>query len=229
MFAVSFLLLAWYFGRGPAVLAVNRHRLATSLPAGTVIYSNAPNVIARLRKDPDYFIDPRALDPQTIHREEVRRFGPNLVDTSSPWQNRARWWAPPPWAVLQCPSGLRRLVAIGVEWDSNLREGRTQFPICEVYSLDGPDVQMWKVLRQPDPWEPWIQFARKESLTVYTGVVDASDPSHLTLEYDVNGSKGIIDGWLKLDDTMVFSIRSGPATTRPSRGFMAQPVQGPPN
>jgi hypothetical protein len=44
---------------------------------------------------------------------------------------------------------------------------------------------------------------------VFAGQIDASDPSHLTFAYDIDGHAGVIDGWLKDGDRLMLEPRAG--------------------
>lgn len=43
------------------------------------------------------------------------------------------------------------------------------------------------------------------------GQSDSEDPSHFTIEYDMDAAKGTIDGWLMDDGTVELKVRDGPA------------------
>ena len=54
-------------------------------------------------------------------------------------------------------------------------------------------------------------------LRIYSGRIDPQDASHFTMEYVIGEERrGIIDGWLKDDETVVVEPRSDVATTSPS-------------
>lgn len=61
-------------------------------------------------------------------------------------------------------------------------------------------------------------------LLVYAGQIDPNDPTHFTIEFDVDGKRGVIDGWLqKLDfgaevntDHVILELRENFSTTQPS-------------
>ncbi|HEV2294202.1 MAG TPA: hypothetical protein VGR35_10115 [Tepidisphaeraceae bacterium] len=48
-------------------------------------------------------------------------------------------------------------------------------------------------------------------LQYYAGQSDPADRSHFTIEYAINGERGTIDGWLRMDDTVDLVVRDGPA------------------
>jgi hypothetical protein len=49
-------------------------------------------------------------------------------------------------------------------------------------------------------------------------VADRADESRFTLDYDVDGVCGVIEGRLNADDSVTFTIPSGPLKPWPARG-----------
>jgi hypothetical protein len=56
--------------------------------------------------------------------------------------------------------------------------------------------------------------ASTRDLRIFAGQADGDDRSHFTIEYELNGQRGTLDGWLENDDTINIKLRSGPATRR---------------
>ena len=54
-----------------------------------------------------------------------------------------------------------------------------------------------------------VQFKPKEILRVFAGQPDSNDRSHFTINYDLDGKPGIIDGRLNNDDTLTLRPRQG--------------------
>jgi hypothetical protein len=50
---------------------------------------------------------------------------------------------------------------------------------------------------------------------LYAGRPDPADPSHFTIEYQYGEARGVIDGWLRQDDSIELTVRDGPATPSP--------------
>jgi hypothetical protein len=50
------------------------------------------------------------------------------------------------------------------------------------------------------------------SLRFYAGQLDAADPSHFTIDYEIDGQRGTIDGRLSDDSSTDITIRDGPAS-----------------
>ena len=49
-----------------------------------------------------------------------------------------------------------------------------------------------------------------QPLKLYAGQPDPNDRTHFTIRYEAAGQEGIIDGWLKDDDTVRLVVRDGP-------------------
>jgi hypothetical protein len=62
-----------------------------------------------------------------------------------------------------------------------------------------------------------IRFISGQS-RLYAGQPDPKDASHFTIDYEISGVRGTVDGWLQPDDTVKMQIRDGPAAkpTAPS-------------
>lgn len=58
-----------------------------------------------------------------------------------------------------------------------------------------------------------ISFAlgNGRNVKVFNGTPDPNDPSRFTITYDVDGSRGTIDGWLEAPDSLRMRVRDGPA------------------
>jgi hypothetical protein len=200
------LMVAWFYGMPEVVRVIDCRRLIESPPPGTIIYSNSPAVINRIAGNADYWYS----EIPTAFRK-----GTDLLDAQRPWHS---WTSDSiPLGVLQCPGGNKRLI-IATPW-REWSEAGPSFPECEVHPLPTAGVTSFG----PRRIGRLLPIPYRSGVTIYAGRVDSSDPSHLIVDYDIDGQKGIIDGWLKPDDTLSFSIRSGPATTRPSEGFTAPP------
>ena len=54
-----------------------------------------------------------------------------------------------------------------------------------------------------------------QSFKAYAGQLDPMNPSHLTIDYDLNGHRSTIDGWLDNNDQLKLVDRSKTASTSP--------------
>jgi hypothetical protein len=48
----------------------------------------------------------------------------------------------------------------------------------------------------------WFSLTEGETIRVFAGQADANDPSHFTIEFDLSGRRGTIDGWLRANETI---------------------------
>ncbi len=103
---------------------------------------------------------------------------------------------------LRTPSGQRRLVGVDL-----IILSRSQLVFQPRKFVPGVSI-----LRPPHQVrglqkDMGLDTAPKGLLSVYAGQLDPSDPSHFTIEYRTDAHTGIIDGWLKDDDTVILEPR----------------------
>ncbi|MBC8105599.1 MAG: hypothetical protein H7Z14_03335 [Anaerolineae bacterium] len=48
------------------------------------------------------------------------------------------------------------------------------------------------------------------TMRIVRSAIDARDSSHFTIDYELNGEKGIIDGWLLSESSATLEVRDGP-------------------
>jgi thiamine biosynthesis protein ThiS len=63
------------------------------------------------------------------------------------------------------------------------------------------------------------------SFRLFGGRADPKDPSHFTIEYEVSGERGTIDGWLMPSDTVKLHFRTPPLPPFDAR-LPSPPAQG---
>lgn len=56
--------------------------------------------------------------------------------------------------------------------------------------------------------EPFLAYA--SLVRIFAGQADPSDRSHFTLDYEIDGERGVLDGYLQDDLTVLFKLRDGP-------------------
>jgi hypothetical protein len=186
-------------------------------PQGTVIYTDSPAAIPSYRNN-------------AIYQEYDMGSGGHWISRHSIWiqdpdDKRTRSCSGlAPTGLMRAKGGPWRLIGLSA-FSEYLGVGRhrVNFPNVEVCSR----ATLWPGTRckQIGYFYDKIDLNDGDELTVYQGRVDPADPSHLSIDYAINGVKGVIDGWLKPNDKMVFFIRSGPASTRPSQRFLATPLK----
>ena len=111
------------------------------------------------------------------------------------------------------PVGSRRLVAVELDVDTDRGTSRsltaTSFMPLDANEPARKDDGIYAVLRTEDGSDSHRNPA-EPPMTILSGQTDATDRSHFTIPYLVNGRPGVIDGWLR-DDGLVLKPRSGEA------------------
>lgn len=70
----------------------------------------------------------------------------------------------------------------------------------------------WHWVPAADGKPPEIRLDPKDQFRFYAGQPDSADPSHFTIDYDLDGKRGTIDGRLKDDGTVSLEPREGMRT-----------------
>jgi hypothetical protein len=99
------------------------------------------------------------------------------------------------------PNGTRRLVAVDLPPMHAMRAPLT-IRLFTVGSLLRPPTELRTSSRGSLPTYRAAVLGR-----VYAGQPDPNDPSHFTIEYEVDDHPRILDGWLRDDDTVVIESR----------------------
>jgi hypothetical protein len=68
--------------------------------------------------------------------------------------------------------------------------------------------------RSPDGPATLPRLKRREHVRLFAGVKDPNDPSHFTIRYELDGSGGCIDGWLRGVRSITITVRDGPLAAR---------------
>jgi len=205
----------------PQVMRFQQERVLESAipPTGTVIYSDVPALQATLGNQTLYQI----YGPSNGVLPALRRHSPWIVDVD---QRGARLQSGvSPCGIMSVANGTGRLVSLAGWADSEYPPTKKwmSFP-C--YSVDSR-ATLWPGTRhkQLAYHYPQIELLTSDELTIYTGDIDPKDSSHIVMNYTLNGQAGAVDGWLLPNDNMAFHIRSGPATTRPSKNYLSAPMK----
>jgi hypothetical protein len=106
------------------------------------------------------------------------------------------------------PSGQQRLVCVHL---ANPSAVGVEFR-CESYALP-PFGRGFQYVKSNDVWLP-SNMPMGAHLRVYAGQADAFDASHFTFDYELNGHRSTVDGWLGNDDTILLAVRQ--PNTRPA-------------
>jgi hypothetical protein len=89
------------------------------------------------------------------------------------------------------------------DWLAQVRGGES-FKIVQPKGEDIPIRWVDGVLRADRAPEHNVRF--------YAGQLDPNDPSHFTIDYELNGARNVIDGWLTDDDFLRIRPRGGKVT-----------------
>jgi hypothetical protein len=210
---------AWTAARAQWIACANQAKLESAIPPpDSVTYSQSPSLIADLKSDPLY--DVYGQGNRTV--PAVYRWSPWLTDPDRPGAGDRHTLYP--LGIMRVPGHELRMVFLGA-W-SQLSPPDKQQASVPAYSISSR-ATLWLGTRDRQLHfgypPPKIELDESDELTVYAGKIDPTDTSHVTVDYLLNGQRGTIDGWLQKDDTMLFYVRSGPAATRPTQGFLSAP------
>jgi hypothetical protein len=128
--------------------------------------------------------------------------------------------------------GLRRLVVVDAQIHDTPLPTPPRYhkptPVCSLdvtfWAWDPSVLQRIDSKRLPAFWDSDTErldigdgskiytIGSGEQLHLLNGIPDPSDSSHFSFQYDLDGSRGTIDGWLRDDGSIKMSLRDGPAT-----------------
>jgi hypothetical protein len=202
------LLSAWSWG--PRLwqrvrVAYWQHRcLVYTAPVDQVIYEEDPTSARMLLASPDCAMT--ANNPQFVARRPWpwREFPSTGVGADGVAFLHER----------MTPSGQRRLVVVEVWLRWPVGTGR------QVLQLNNYVIRPRAMAARPEiannavfcyPVEEFSSLASTDRVRLFAGQPDASDPTHFTIGYAVNGKTGTIDGWLTNVDRVNLQVRDGPA------------------
>lgn len=198
--AISTYLAAPRIIRDVQVLRYQRQCLAYAAPPTQVVLETDPAEAKKLLADPRYASDGRAkmafLVPSawTAYHASLRLGFP----TSGTVFLHER----------TTPQGMRCLVGV----DVNL----VALQPTDVASLGARIIRPGTVFRGPRTGRSvtrgdgsQIRFhPTQDRLTIYAGQPDPADPSHFTIDYDLNGTRHTVDGWLEDDEFVKMELRN---------------------
>ena len=125
--------------------------------------------------------------------------------------------AAPPAATVFChqmrtPAGKRRLVALNLIYNGPW----SNVPIFFNAMVIEPGATLFS---KPGSLKGTVCEISYHSMIlaiqrtrIFAGQIDAADPTHFTIPYQIGDRPGIMDARLQDDDTLVITVRSGPAT-----------------
>ncbi len=187
LLVVALLLVPRYLAHA-RVLLQQRQVRAWSAPPTQVVFTNDPNEVKRLLVKPTRYLATPAGAAAYLVSDDWMRFYSRL---GGGYQTSGTVFV----GELQTKDGRRALLSL----DMNLlKTGNRQWA-----SIGAHMVEPGTSYRSPKAASPSavrgggnILFDLGDTLVVYAAKVDPNDPSHFTIDYDLNGKRQTIDGWL---------------------------------
>ena len=185
-------------------LAFERRCLTYARPAEFAVFSELPEDVR----------DFPAREPQpAAGRYQVfparREYVAHVYFTPDVWaQHPLCRWEPGP-ALLHArrtPGGKSRLVGVDL---SPMGEFLALYP--RVIVPAGLTTTSRGILNR---FDLFMVRSPDDRVRVFAGQPDPNDASHFTIAYEVNGTPGVIDGWLLEDDTVQLHPRAGRRTSK---------------
>ena len=184
---------------------------AVITPPGAVIYSEEPAEIARLTGQTQYELG--SAEGGGGGMPAVTRLSAWYRDPQQLEASHRSGMAPI--GLRRVPDGQWRLINLSGGQDGTQLDGsrNAMFPTYDVrtratFQAAAPPKQLWYGVNR-------LTLAPTDRVTILAGQLDPADESRFTFDYTLNGVPGTVDGHLGADDNVTFTIRSGPATTRP--------------
>lgn len=176
---------------------VQQQSLRYTVPRTRVIYSDVRNEASALLNRPLYY--------RVWHRSGHRSLLPPLTAAYCP----PEFYASPNRPVVFChgrtsaADGQQRIVI--VQLATEMADAGTSTIALEATvsrPLKGPGLVRGpgRTCSVPLPW------TSQRNTRVFAGQPDPLDPSHFTIDYEHNGTAGVIDGWLMSDNTVNFQL-----------------------
>jgi hypothetical protein len=179
------------------------------LPApDEVAYTNYPDGQELLKADNTYRTyngtspDVYGLCPPWAKFAQALAGGPNRQDASGYYYR--------PMIIFlhrrQSPSGEPRLVAVYAPAGDSI-----EYVVLKIGTLISQP-QRLKRSRGVTTGYSILNRRGEDPLRVYMGEPDPSDASHFTIRYETPSGSGVIDGWLRDDESVALRVRDGPAS-----------------
>jgi hypothetical protein len=188
LIAGGVLLLPRYLRHAQVLLAQRQFRTATALPTTQVIYENDPVESKKLLAPPTrYTIGPsgEALLIDNAWQSFYARLGGGYHTAGTVFVGELRTKDGRPCIIsidLSLMSlGPQHWASMGARAIIPGKSYRSPEPITTASRGDGSS----------------ILFRSGDKLRIYAAQRDPADPSHFTVDYDLNGMRHIIDGWME--------------------------------
>lgn len=206
------------------LLWVQRQCANFDFAQGTVIYDSNQSSAAGLLADAGNYVP---LDDISIWPSHgvARREPPAWTSLKTLLFPSQGFWPPGPAAPkalvhrLRNRKGAERLVAVILSPESPNRPGST----TPFNNSSGHEIGIVSAIIRPGDWHAAPQwegngtffrpgFERAKHVRVFAAALDPADPAHFTVDYEMDGQRGTIDGTFQDDGDVTYKIRSGPAT-----------------
>jgi hypothetical protein len=191
-----------------------RQCLNFTAPPGQLVHENDPGKAAALVKSgKEYIWSPNSFDAAMVP-EAWRNFytawsESGLVSDGTSFLHER-----------QTPRGDRRLVAVDLDVTASFTHS-PGFHIKVFASSGGVGAARLRTasVRNLDLWLDQTRWRMVDNppLRFFTGQADPADLTHFTIPYILEEQRGVIDGWLKDDDTVALEVRPVTAPAPSSR------------
>jgi hypothetical protein len=196
-----------------ARLLATQYRISHQvLPAGTVIYTEDPHLIATLRTRSGY----------RDKADYIRSGDGGYPDTwPDPWERIYHFHymnvRPGEGAAAGDNFGLRRTSGRGAVWIVCLDE-----VFASQATGDNRDLYFGWTMIRPVGWWPashvdWkpdlkmkLPLTRSDAITIFAPQPDRADRSRIHIPYELNGHPGVLDAIIAADGHLEYAIASGP-------------------
>lgn len=169
------------------LVALERKCLKYAPPPDQVVYEEEPTEVAFLV----------ASDPGYRYRAGYREAPSYCYYAPTLWaQYPLGRWEPGPRFLHERrgAGGSARLIAVDL---SRLDNGFYFYPrIIQPATLSSPPKLLKRIYAMGLRLEP------TDEVRIYAGQADPNDSSHFTIRFMLNGTAGMIDGWIRADDTV---------------------------
>jgi hypothetical protein len=209
---------------------VQRQCASFEYPAGAVVYDSDQQAGKGLMADAANYValdDTHVWPTSGVARREPECWT-SLKSILFPGQS---FWPPGPAApkalvhLLRNKKGAERLVAVIVAPESSNRPGT----LPRSFVADTREIGLVAAIIRPGDWHAAPQwegngtffkpgFERAKRLRFFAAAVDPGDPARFSLDYEMDGVRGTVDGTFGDDGDVTFAIRSGPATRAATKG-----------
>lgn len=201
----------------PRVVADHTYSQCLSYSPPSLAYSNDPSDATSLSSHAEYVTGP---------------LGPNTVTLLLPqiWRDlhRQLWNAPATDSALflherQSASGAKRLVFVGLQ--RLVPETFSTHAEFKLRTLSRGSILSFPQSASMNVLNMRIAYGHG-TVRFSSGQTDPADASHFTIAYTVDGQPGILDGWLRDDDSILLEPRDAAAPTTGATTVPVPPLPG---